>query len=324
MTQVFATEMIGRIVEIASDARYLSLDRGFLVVSHHGEETGRTPIDDVAALIGNAHGLSYSNNLLVALAERGCPFVLCGPHRRPVGVLWPVESHHRQAARMDAQLCATLPLRKRLWRQIVRSKLAMQAAVLDFFGVPAAPVRQLIRRVRAGDPSNIEGQAARAYWTLLFEKNFRRDRSAEGINSLLNYGYIVLRSCVARYVIGAGLHPGIAIHHSNQGNPMRLVDDLMEPFRPLVDIWVRTLVDRGMAHVSEEAKRSLGLLPTRSLRTQEGVSPLSVVVERCCVSLAQVYLGERKELILLRAHVDEIRSILDGDVHRGDDAGEAT
>lgn len=133
--------MIGRIVEIASDGRYLSLDRGFLVVKHKGEEVGRTQIDDITALIGNAHGLSYSNNLLVGLAERGCPFVLCGPHHRPVGTLWPLEGHHLQAARMDAQLRASLPLRKRLWRQIVRCKLAMQA--VGIFDLPSAPLRRM-------------------------------------------------------------------------------------------------------------------------------------------------------------------------------------
>jgi len=316
--------MIGRIVEIAGDGRYLSLERGFLVVSHHGEEIGRTPIDDVSALIGNAHGLSYSNNLLVALAERGCPFVLCGSHRRPVGLLWPLESHHRQAARMDAQFRASLPLRKRLWSQIVRSKLGMQAAVLDLFGVPSAPVRRLCTRVRVGDPSNVEGQAARAYWGLLLGKDFRRDRSAEGVNSLLNYGYIVLRASVARHLIAAGLHPGVAIHHTNEGNSMRLVDDVMEPFRPLVDAWVRRVVDHKVQTVDADAKRTLGLLPTRSLRTEAGISPVSIVIERCCLSLAQVYLGERKTLALPDGTADGIRPMMELEQTDHADQGEET
>ena len=79
--------MIGRVVEIGGQGRFLSLDRGFLVISQQGSEIGRTPIDDISALIGNAHGLSYSNNVLVALAERGAPFVLCGKQHRPVALL---------------------------------------------------------------------------------------------------------------------------------------------------------------------------------------------------------------------------------------------
>ena len=153
--------MIGRIVEIAGEGRYLSLDRGFLVIRHKGEEIGRTPIDDVAALIGNAHGLSYSNNLLVGLAERGTPFVLCGANHRPVCMLWPVEGHYRQAARMDAQLRVTQPLRKRLWKTIVQAKIGMQAAAIGLLGGPESALRRMVGKVRSGDPSNIEGQVSR-------------------------------------------------------------------------------------------------------------------------------------------------------------------
>lgn len=281
--------MIGHIVEIAGDGRYLSLDRGFLVVSHKGEEMGRTPIDDVAALIGNAHGLVYSNNLLVALAERGTPFVLCGANHRPAGLLWPVDGHHRQAARMDAQLRASQPLRKRLWKQVVQTKIGMQAAVIGLYGGPEPPLRRLAGKVRSGDPSNIEGQAARLYWGLLLGKDFRRDREAQGINAMLNYGYTVLRAIVARQLMAAGLHPGIPLHHANEGNAMRLVDDLMEPFRPLVDAWVRRRVETGSDELDADNRRALALLGTRSLHTEQGISPVSVVVQRLAVSLAQTY-----------------------------------
>jgi CRISPR-associated protein Cas1 len=281
--------MIGRIVEIAGDERYLSLDRGFLVISHKGAEVGRTPIDDVAALISNAHGLVYSNNLLVALAERGAPFVLCGANHRPAGLLWPVENHHRQAARMDAQLRASLPLRKRLWKQVVQAKIGMQAAAVTFCGGPEPPLRRMASKVRSGDPSNIEGQAARLYWGLLLGKSFRRDREAPGANAMLNYGYTVLRAIVARQVMGAGLHPGIPLHHANEGNAMRLVDDLMEPFRPLVDVCVRRLTEAGRSEMDAGVRRELAILGTRSLHTAHGISPVSVVVQRLAVSLAQVY-----------------------------------
>ena len=314
--------MIGRIVEIAGDSRYLSLDRGFLVVSHHGQEVGRTPIDDVSALIGNAHGLSYSNNVLVALAQRGCPFVLCGAQHRPVGILWPLEGHHRQAARMDAQINAGKPLRKRLWRQVVRAKLSMQAAVLGLYGLPEPPLRRLVSKVRVGDPSNIEGQGARAYWSLLFGKQFRRDTNAGGCNAQLNYGYAVLRALVARYVIAAGMHPGIPIHHANEGNPLRLVDDLMEPYRPLVDAWVKRLQQRAMVDVDAHVKRTLGLLPTRSVLTPNGISPVSLLVQRTCVSLAQVYERNRSGLHLPEARATTLRTMWDEDAHASGEDGE--
>ena len=314
--------MIGRIVEIAGEGRYLSLDRGFLVVAHKGKEIGRTPIDDVSALIGNAHGLSYSNNLLVALAERGAPFVLCGAQHRPVGILWPVETHHRQAARMDAQIRAAAPFRKRLWKLIVQSKIGMQAAVIGLYGGSEQPLRRMVGKVRSGDPSNVEGQAARTYWTMLFGKDFRRDFDAEDHNALLNYGYAILRAIVARQLMAAGLHPGIPLHHANEGNPMRLVDDLMEPFRPLVDAWVRRLIEAGTTEVDAHSKRALALLGVRNLHTEHGVSPVAIVVQRLVQSLAQAYEGPKRPLALPPTTRQALSSLWDES--RGDeDDGEA-
>lgn len=307
--------MIGRIVEIAGDGRYLSLDRGFLVVSHKGKEVGRTPIDDVAALIGNAHGLVYSNNLLVALAERGAPFVLCGANHRPTGLLWPVENHHRQAARMDAQMRASLPLRKRLWKKVVQAKIGMQAAAIALYGGPEPPLRRLAGKVRSGDPSNIEGQAARLYWGLLLGKSFRRNREASGVNAMLNYGYTVLRAIVARQVMAAGLHPGVPLHHANEGNAMRLVDDLMEPFRPLVDVCVRRLIDTGNREMDADVRRELAILGTRSLRTTHGISPVSMAVQRLSTSLAQVYDSPSGSLELPDANGDALTALWDDSPH---------
>ncbi len=290
--------MIGRIIEIAGESRFLSKDRGFLVIAHQGKEQGRVPLDDVAALICNAHGLAYTNNLLVALAERGCPVVLCGKNHLPAGILCAVENHHIQGARFDAQVSASLPTRKRLWQQIVRAKLGMQAGVLGAFSLPQAPLRALIPKVRTGDTSNLEGVGARRYWPILFGADFRRDTNAEGINALLNYGYTVLRSCVARHLLATGLYPGLALQHSNDSNPLRLVDDLMEPFRPLVDAQVRVLANNGGLTVDASNKRELALALTRSLPTSNGISPLAVVIERLCRSLVQVYEGERDALEL--------------------------
>lgn len=309
--RVSPTDMIGRIVEVAGEGRYLSLDRGFVVVSHRGKEVGRTPIDDISGLIGNAHGLVYSNNVLVALAERGCPVVLCGKHHRPVALLWPVEGHHRQAARMDSQLRASLPLRKRLWKQLVQSKIGMQAAVVGLFGGSAAVLHRMMGKVRVGDPSNTEGHAARAYWPLMFGKDFRRLQDGDGVNALLNYGYAILRATVARHVMAAGLHPGIPLHHANEGNPMRLVDDLMEPFRPLVDAWVRRLYAQGQAEVTSDTKRTLALLPTRSLRGPLGVSPVSITVQRLCISLAQIYEDQAKALALPETSAHTLSALWD-------------
>jgi CRISPR-associated protein Cas1 len=288
--------VIGRVVEVQTEGSYLCVERGFLKVSLRGEERGRVPLDDICALILSAHGLSHSSNLFTALAERGCPVVFCGPNFRPVGLLWPVESHHREARRMDAQLTAKRPLRKRLWRQVVQLKIGMQACALDVLGGPAAVLRRMADKVQPGDSGNVEGQAARLYWPALMGAAFRRNPDLDGANAQLNYGYAIVRAMVARHLMGAGLHPGLPIHHANEGNAMRLVDDLMEPFRPFVDVLVHQMLGLGWVAVDAMSKERLGLLPATSIPTSEGRSPLSLVCERWCHSLASVYLGESREL----------------------------
>jgi CRISPR-associated protein Cas1 len=141
-------------------------------------------------------------------------------------------------------------------------------------------------------------------------KDFRRDQDAEGINSLLNYGYTILRSTVARQLLATGLHPGLPLHHANDMNGMRLVDDLMEPFRPLVDAQVRQLVDLGLYDVELKTKRELALLMSRSIPTQEGLSPITNAIERLCLSLAQIYEGGRNELQLPFSEVEGVRAML--------------
>ena len=120
--------MIGRIVEIASDGRHLSVKRGFMLVEADGVEAARIPLDDIAVVLANAHGLSYSNNLLVTLAERGVMVVLCGPNHAPAAWLWPVAGHHAQTERMLAQARIGRPLSKRLWQELVVAKVTQQAA----------------------------------------------------------------------------------------------------------------------------------------------------------------------------------------------------
>lgn len=293
--------MIGRIVEVADDRRHLSMNRGFMVVQDtegQRKELGQVPLDDIAAVIANAHGLSYTNNLLVALAERGAPFVLCAANHNAVGMLIPIEGNFEQAKRIEAQIAASQPTHKRMWASVVRSKLEQQAAALEAAGAPTAPLTALAAKVKSGDPENLEAQGARRYWGLLFGDSFRRDQNGDGLNALLNYGYTVLRAATARAVIATGLHPSIGLHHSNDNNAMRLVDDLMEPFRPMMDLKVWQLQRNGEAQVTPETKRALVRTLYDDMQTSVGATPVMVCAQKLAVSLAQVYLGEREKLEL--------------------------
>ena len=211
--------MIGRVIEIASEGRHLARSRGSMTVSGDGVEDGRVPLDDIAVLLCNARGLTYSNGLMTELARRGVGVVLCGPNYLPVAWLWPLEGHHVQALRMRCQLEASKPLCKRLWQSIVRAKIVQQHNTLDLLDIPGGSLKSMVRRVRSGDPDNVEAQAARRYWPMLFGSDFRRDRFGDMPNPLLNYGYTVLRAAVARAIVSAGLHPSLGIHHHNRANP---------------------------------------------------------------------------------------------------------
>jgi len=301
--------MLGRILEVADDSRHLSLYRGFVVIqdkNHRNSELGRVPLDDILAVIAHAHGLSYTNNLLVELAVRGIPFVLCDDLHNSVGMLWPVEGHHQQARRIDAQIEAGVPKKKAVWAKIVRSKITQQAFLLEQNGKSAAALHRLARNVKSGDPENCEAQAARIYWTELFGREFVRDRLAGGINMLLNYGYTILRSATARAVIAAGLHPSIGVHHNNGGNPMRLVDDLMEPFRPVVDCAVVQIVqtielgggNSDEVQLTPEVKRHLVSCLFQDACYENSRTPVMVAIQNLATSLALLFLGERNAISL--------------------------
>ncbi len=288
-----------RIVDIATDGQHVRLYRGFLLVEREGVEVGRVPLDDVHALIIHAHGVTWSGNLVAALAERGAPTVFCAANHSPVAVTLPIEGHHAQAARMRAQLAASGPLQKQLWRRVVGAKISMQGALLVHRGSEIGTgLTVMARRVKSGDPENLEAQAARRYWPALFGRDFRRDRDAGGTNALLNYGYAIVRATVARGVVAAGLHPTMGIQHSNRGNAFALADDLVEPFRPLVDALVALMVDEGIDALTPASKRRMARLIAFDVRIGGEASPVSIAAQRLAQSLARSFELGRAELAL--------------------------
>lgn len=286
-----------RIVDIATDGRHLSLHRGFLVVEADREEVGRVALDDVHAVIVHAHGTTWSANLVAALAERGAPVVFCASNHAPVAVTLPIEGHHAQNARFRAQWSASKPLAKQLWRRIVSAKIAMQGSLLTARGIAGAGAFDLLaRRVKSGDPDNQEAQAARRYWPLLMGPDFRRDRDRPGANALLNYGYAVMRASVARAVVAAGLHPTIGINHANRGNAFALADDLVEPFRPLVDALVVRMIADGIETLDPATKRRFAALIAFDLNLAGETSPVAIAAVRLAQSLARAFETGRPSL----------------------------
>lgn len=288
-----------RIVDIGTEGLYLSAYRGFMIVANDDGEVGRIPLDDVHAVILHAHGCTWTANLAAALAERGAPVVFCNSHHSPVAVTLPIAGFHAQGGRMRAQWNAGRPLAKQLWQRIVRAKITMQGALLAFHDAPEAGAFDLIaRRVRSGHPDNCEAQAARRYWPALIGPDLRRDRDAAGANALLNYGYAVLRATAARAIVAAGLHPTIGIFHANRGNAFALADDLVEPFRPLVDALVLSIVGQGVEALDPAIKRRFAQLIAFDLRIGDELSPVFVAATRLAQSLARSFETDASDLAL--------------------------
>lgn len=289
--------MVGQIIEIATPGHWLNKARGFLEVSRKGEKVGQVPLDDIAAIIIAAPGCSLSTNLLEQLAQRNIPIITCGQNYLPTTWTLPLQGHNRQFQIMRAQIALSEPRRKRAWQQIVRAKIRHQAEVLERAGQPNKHLLRLVGKVRSGDPENCEAQAARLYWQHLFGSDFRRNRDAPGMNAALNYGYTVVRACVARGVCGAGLHPSFSLHHKNPQNAFNLVDDLVEALRPVVDLVLRMKFGQRIDKLDVQAKAALAAIVTLPAPMDDEYSPLSVAAAKMCRSLANYCLGDVDSLL---------------------------
>jgi CRISPR-associated protein Cas1 len=220
-------------------------------------ETQTIPFADIAVLVTSHPQISFTQAVLAGLAAAGGTFIVSNEKHLPAAMLLPLSTHSTQTERFARQAAVSLPTRKRAWQQIVQAKLRAQARLLEETTGADQGLRQMAARVRSGDPDNLEAQAARIYWQALFGKDasaepFRRDPEGEGINAHLNYGYAVLRAIVARALCASGLHPSLGVHHHNRYDTFCLADDLMEPFRPLVDRVVARLRLSGLPSSDEE------------------------------------------------------------------------
>ena len=228
--------------------------------------------------------------------------LVLGKNYSPSGIFYPTNPHYLHKQRINLQINATKPLNKRLWQTIVKAKITNQAKILSFFTKEQEQqLLLLVKKVNSGDSQNIEAQAAKKYWQKLFGKNFRRDYSSVGINSLLNYGYAILRSSTARAVFACGLTPAIGIHHSNQENAFCLVDDLMEPYRPIVDFMVKKITEKEpeVKELTTDHKKMLSKILQIEITTANNEkTSLANSLIRLCQSFVDS-LEQKKDLLKL-------------------------
>lgn len=235
--------MIRKTVEFATAGTRLTVSHRQLVVERPDQPRATLPIEDLGVVIVDDVCASYTQAVFLELLAAGATVLVTGRDHLPVGMMLPLDAHHVLTERHRAQVEASEPVKKRAWQALVRAKIAQQGAVLAHFTGDHGGLEPMARRVRSGDPDNLEAQAAQRYWPRLFGADFRRDRAADGINALLNYGYAVVRAATARAVVATGLIPSLGVYHRNRGNPFCLADDLFEPYRPYVDWRVRLMIN---------------------------------------------------------------------------------
>lgn len=294
--------MIKRIIEISSEPYHLAVRWNQLLLcrkEHDAEPAAVLPCEDLGVVVVDHPATTYSHQALLALTDAGAAVVLCGPKHLPVGVLLPQAGHTEVVWRLQRQIESTRPLRKRLWKQIVRAKIRNQAANLKSDHPNRQRLLDLIEIVRSGDPENVEAQAAKIYWEAWGNGQFRRDPEGEDhLNIMMNYGYAIVRSAWARALVAAGFNPALGLFHRNRSNPFCLADDLMEPMRPWVDSIVGQLHAEGRTELDSASKRALLGLLHRTVKTGDQVGPLLVALHRSCASLDRCLQGKEKRLQL--------------------------
>ncbi|MEO0509452.1 MAG: type II CRISPR-associated endonuclease Cas1 [Verrucomicrobiota bacterium] len=243
-------------IVIQSDGVFVRQHRGFLEIQlkrDSGQETRRFPFDSIEGVLVESKGVSLTKSAITALAEKGIPLIFTDRNHQPEAALVSFKGHHRASEMLNAQSDAKLPLKKNIWKLIIQAKIQNQHLVLNETHEDTT-LQHLAGRVRSGDSDNREGVAARLYWSRLFGSGFTRNPDSPDLNALLNFGYAIVRSAMAKEAAIHGLHPALGVHHRNARNAFRLIDDLMEPFRPAVDYVVFCALDEGHTQVTNHTK----------------------------------------------------------------------
>ncbi|MBF0953447.1 MAG: type II CRISPR-associated endonuclease Cas1 [Alloprevotella tannerae] len=278
----------------------LSLRNGQMVIIRKEipDDNLTVPIEDIGLVMINHAMVSLTIPLLNALTEQNVAVIFCNEKGMPASMLYNLQGNTTQGETLRNQLEVGEVLKKTLWKQIIEAKIKNQAALLNKMGKEGGILKPLYTNVKSGDSDNREGIAARLYWTALFGRDFIRDRNIPGINSLLNYGYSVLRAAVTRALVSSGLFPALGIFHHHRSNAFPLSDDLMEPFRPFVDEIVFELTAQGEAELNTATKSRLIRVLYVDTYFSKITRPLSVGLSMTMASLAKCYAKEQKKLVV--------------------------
>lgn len=280
---------------------YLSTKNRQMVVSFpKGEkETMTIPIEDIGYVVLEHPQITITNGLLNRLVENKTAVITCDDKRMPSGIILPYQANTLLSQRMKIQAQMSKPLRDNLWQQTIIAKISNQANLLEKLGKDGRKLRYWAKTVKSGDAQNNEAFAASLYWKELFDGEFLRDPYGFPPNNLFNYGYAILRSVASRAICSAGLHPVFGIHHKNKYNAYCLSDDIMEPYRPIVDELVMDIVYSGIDIdiLTTELKAKLLIIPALDVEINKKSRPLMNAMSQTTNSLFECMVRKRRRIL---------------------------
>lgn len=254
-------------------------------------------IEDIGFLVLDHQEIYISLPAMNLLVENNSSVIICSKNHLPNGMFLNLNSHHIQQEVFKNQIEATVPLKKQLWQQTVVEKITNQGILLAKITENKNTFEFLASKVLSGDTTNMEGVAAQQYWKSFFELDFKRERFGDYPNNFLNYGYAILRAATARALSGSGLLNTLGIHHKSKYNAFALADDIMEPFRPLVDEKVFEIMQNyDEQELNTKIKAELLQVLTRTVYFKDEKSPLMVALQKTASSLQQCFAGNRKKI----------------------------
>lgn len=287
--------MVKRTLFFANPAHLSYSNNQLKIKSDNGEVT--RAIEDIGYMVLEHPSITITQFAIQSLAENNTAVIFCGGNYMPSAMLLPLIGHQLQSERFRHQVNASEPLKKSLWKQTIQAKVQNQA---DHLNIQSSEVNlhNFVAKVRSGDPGNIEGMVAKKYWNALFGDSFRRERFGVKPNHFLNYGYAIIRAATARALTGSGLLPTLGIHHHNKYNAFCLADDIMEPYRPIVDREVMSLLNEGYQdeELTPEIKQRLIALLHADCLIEKKKRPLMIVISESTASLAKCYMGDLKKM----------------------------
>nr|WP_314896063.1 type II CRISPR-associated endonuclease Cas1 [uncultured Flavobacterium sp.] len=292
--------MIKRTILIENKSSITTKNQQLVLKSEIREST--IPIEDVGFLVLDHAEIYLSIPAMNLIVENNTAIIICGSNHLPNGMLLNLNSHHIQQEIFKNQIEASIPLKKQLWQQTIIEKIKNQGELLEKITENKNTFEFLASKVLSGDTTNMEGVAAQQYW-----KNFplpnhekdgiKRERYGDYPNNFLNYGYAILRAATARALSGSGLLNTLGIHHKSKYNAFALADDIMEPFRPIVDEKVFEIMQRYQEQeLNTVIKAEMLQMLTRTVYFKEEKSPLMIGLQKTASSLQQCFTGDRKKI----------------------------